>query len=85
MQNRAIQCRHCRYFRNDAAYLERSLPGLTGLSSGYGSASSDDGICVRHGRYLRADATCAAFAPLSFDDVAGPRTVPNPDELNNVP
>jgi sulfate/thiosulfate transport system substrate-binding protein len=65
MKNGQFQCLHCRYFRNGAAYLERAFPGLTGLSSGHGSKRSDDGICLRHDRYLRADAACAAFSPRS--------------------
>jgi hypothetical protein len=57
------RCGHCRFFRNDAAYLESVFSGLTSLSSGFGSVRSDDGICTRHGRYLRAQASCAEFAP----------------------
>jgi hypothetical protein len=55
-------CSNCRSFRNDAAYLESEFPGLTSLSSGFGSARSDDGICTQHGRYLGAQASCASFA-----------------------
>ncbi len=81
----AVQCRHCRYFGNDPAYLERSLPGLTGLSSGYGSTRSDDGICVRHNLYLRADASCAEFSPHDRRRISGFRTVRSHDELHKLP
>jgi len=56
------QCRACRHFRNDARFLETALPGLTSLSSGFGSVRSDDGICLRHDRYLSARSTCADFS-----------------------
>lgn len=61
--NIPARCGHCRYFRNDAGYLERLFPGLTSLSSGRGSARSNDGVCLLHDRYLRAEASCRAFAP----------------------
>lgn len=69
------QCGNCRYFRNDPADLERLLPGLTSLSSGYGSVRSNDGICLRHDRYLRAEASCPSFAPAQPSDVSEGREV----------
>jgi hypothetical protein len=62
-QTVAAQCRACRHFRNDAAYLEKAFPGLTSLSSGYGSVRTDDGICLLHDRYLRATYACPQFSP----------------------
>jgi len=56
------QCRACVHFRNDAKYLETVFSGLTSLSSGYGSVRADDGICLRHDRYLSARASCPQFA-----------------------
>lgn len=56
------QCRTCRHFRNDPAFLEAAFPGLTSMSSGYGSVRSDDGICLRHDCYLGARASCADHA-----------------------
>jgi hypothetical protein len=58
------QCRACDHFRNDAKYLESVFKGLTSLSSGYGSVRSDDGICLRHDRYLGARSSCAEFVPV---------------------
>ncbi len=55
-------CRACRHFRNDPAYLEAAFKGLGALSSAWGSVRGDDGICVRHDRYLSPDASCAAFS-----------------------
>jgi hypothetical protein len=59
------ECRACRHFRNDAAFLEAAFPGLTVMSSGYGSVRSDDGICLRHDRYLGARSSCADFSASS--------------------
>ena len=56
------ECRFCRHFRNDARFLEASFPGLTSMSSGYGSVRADDGICLRHDRYLSAESSCRDFA-----------------------
>src|SRR3974390_182874 len=57
------QCRECRHLRNDAKYLEAAFKGLTSLSSGYGSARSDDGICLRHDRYPSARSSRPEFSP----------------------
>lgn len=65
------QCCECRHFRNDAKYLEAAFKGLASLSSAYGSVRSDDGICVRHDRYLGARSSCADFSPQSPHVAAG--------------
>jgi len=57
------ECRRCRHFRNDPKFLEAALPGLTAMSSGYGSTRAEDGICLRHDRYLGAHSSCADFLP----------------------
>ena len=67
------QCRTCRHFRNDAAFLEAALPGLASLSSGYGSVRADDGLCLLRDRYLGARSSCAEHAP--------PETPSRPAEL----
>jgi hypothetical protein len=56
------ECQACRHFRNDAQYLETIFRGLTSLSSGAGSTRADDGVCLRHDRYLSARASCPDFA-----------------------
>ena len=58
-------CGACRHFRNDPAYLEAAIPGLSSLSSAAASVRADDGICGLHGRYLEANRSCADFAALS--------------------
>ncbi len=57
------RCRACRHFRNDPEALEAAMPGLASLSSAYGSVRAEDGICLRHERYLSADASCRNFSP----------------------
>ena len=65
-------CGYCAHFRNDRAYLEAAIPGLTSMSSGDASVRADDGICLRHDRYLSARASCADFT--AFDGRAMEKT-----------
>ncbi len=60
-------CGACRHFRNDPGYLEEAFAGLTSLSSAYGSVRSDDGLCLRHDRYLTARSSCADFSERTAD------------------
>jgi len=55
------RCGACRHFRNDPAYLEAALPGLSSLSSADASVRAEDGLCLRHDRYLSARACCSDF------------------------
>lgn len=57
----ARRCGNCAHFRNDPAWLEAVIPGLASLSSGDASVRAEDGLCLRHDRYLGADACCADF------------------------
>lgn len=66
----AAACRACAYFRNDAAGLERALPGLASLSSGDASVRGDDGLCLRHDRLVAARSACGFFAPRLASTVA---------------
>jgi hypothetical protein len=59
----AGRCGSCGNFRNDPAYLEAVIPGLSSLSSGDASVRADDGLCLHHDRYLSARASCADFTP----------------------
>jgi hypothetical protein len=54
-------CGHCLHFRNDASFLEEAFGGLAALSSAQGSVRGQDGICMLHGRYLSARASCHRF------------------------
>ena len=62
----ARQCGACGYFRNDPAYLEAAIPGLSSLSSATASVRGEDGLCLRHDRYLGARAVCADFTPAAL-------------------
>ena len=64
------RCGACVQFRNDPAYLEAAMPGLSSLGSAYASVRADDGICLRHDRYLSARASCADFS--ARDEGLGP-------------
>ena len=55
-------CGVCVHFRNDPAYLEAAIPGLSSLSSGDASVRAEDGLCLRHDRYLGVRAVCGDFA-----------------------
>jgi hypothetical protein len=57
----ARECRSCRHFRNDAAYLEEQLKGFASLGSGDASTRGEDGLCTRHDRYIGARASCSAY------------------------
>jgi hypothetical protein len=65
------RCAACAHFRNDDGYLEAVFAGLTSLSSARGSARADDGVCLRHDRYLSARASCADFAPAPSSGAMG--------------
>jgi hypothetical protein len=64
------QCRACRHFRNDPAFLESAFRGLTSLSSAFASVRSDDGLCLRHDRYLSAWSSCSHFSARAAADAA---------------
>jgi hypothetical protein len=57
------RCADCAHFRNEPADLERAFAGLAALSSAYASVRGEDGLCLRHDRYLGAACWCADFAP----------------------
>lgn len=59
----AARCAACVHFRNDAAFLEAAFAGLASLSSAHASVRGNDGLCLRHDRYLRADSWCGDFTP----------------------
>lgn len=55
------KCRACAYFRNSPAFLESLFPGMSAMSSAWGSTRAEDGLCLKHDRYLSADSGCADF------------------------
>ncbi len=60
------RCAYCAHFRNDPKYLEAQFAGLTGFGSAYASVRADDGLCLKHDRYLGADSCCTDFAARRF-------------------
>ena len=54
-------CRACIHFRNDPAYLESVFQGLNVMSSAWASVVAEDGLCLRHDRYISAEAHCPDF------------------------
>jgi hypothetical protein len=57
------RCRACAHFRNSPAFLESLFPGMSALSSAWGSTRAEDGLCLKHDRYLSADSGCNDFTP----------------------
>jgi hypothetical protein len=63
--NRDRSCGTCRHFADDAAGLERAIPGLNILSSAYGSVRDETGLCTRHETFVTPSAGCADFAGIA--------------------
>jgi len=55
----AACCANCAHFVSDPEQLEDAIPGLRSLGSGFAAVRADDGLCLRHDRYLSAAAHCA--------------------------
>jgi hypothetical protein len=56
------RCVTCAHFRNDAADIEAMWPGLTSLSSAGNASRADDGLCLKHDRYVGATARCDDYS-----------------------
>lgn len=54
-------CRDCKYFNNDPGWLEQVFPGLNALSSAYGTARGEAGICNKRDIYLSPVQKCKYF------------------------
>jgi len=59
-------CARCRSFVVEAAALERAVPGLNILSSGYGSVRAHTGLCEWHGTFVTPAQRCAQFEPAPY-------------------
>jgi hypothetical protein len=55
------RCATCSQFRNDPAFIERAMPGLVSMGSAHASVRAEDGVCLRHDRYLSARSSCADY------------------------
>ena len=58
-----VACNRCVHFEGAPQALEREIPGLRTLGSGFAAVVGDDGICAHHQRLVAARACCAQFAP----------------------
>lgn len=56
------RCATCRWFESDPAAIEAALPGLTILSSAYGSARADAGLCSKRDLFLSEKESCEDWA-----------------------
>jgi hypothetical protein len=65
-EKRALErCGCCAHFVDDPRELERSLPGITILSSAWGSTRGDQGLCGLHDRFLQPVMSCPRFVERS--------------------
>jgi len=84
-QGNRLWCSSCCFFDNDAKTLEAAFAGLTALSSAQGSTRSQDGICLRHDRYLSARASCTDHSPKAAGQVTGPQVPAISAEAHTCP
>jgi hypothetical protein len=59
------RCAACRHFAGRPDELERAIPGLKILSSGYGATPFGTGLCRLSDRLTAARSTCADFAAMA--------------------
>jgi len=52
-------CARCVHFQSSPVLIEQRLSGLASLSSAYASIRAEDGLCMRHDRYVAATSACA--------------------------
>ncbi|MEP6485187.1 MAG: hypothetical protein ABJB01_12125 [Rudaea sp.] len=57
-----INCARCAHFERDPLAIEKAIPGLSVMSSGFASVRDNDGLCAQHDRYVPAHGRCAEFA-----------------------
>jgi len=67
MTERLRACRNCTSFRNDPAFLEAAIKGLNAMSSAWASVRADDGLCLRHERFVQAVGICPDFSSAEAD------------------
>ena len=73
LRNTGPTCQGCVHFQNDPAFIEKTYPGLTVMSSGFASVRDQDGICNYNQLYLSARDSCPHFAG-SDPQISGSRT-----------
>lgn len=60
----APRCASCRHRAEDRHSLERGIPGLTVLSSGFGASVADSRLCRLHDQLVSPDDVCTQFDPI---------------------
>jgi hypothetical protein len=55
------RCATCAFFRCDPHEFESAIPGLRSFGSGFAAVRADDGLCLRHERYLSSTAHCPQY------------------------
>jgi hypothetical protein len=58
-----VGCKECRFFVAAPGDLERAIPGLNILSSGFGSVRADTGLCAAQDIFVVPIPACADFEP----------------------
>ena len=77
---RAERCGACRHFVNDPLSLERGIPGLSILSSAFGSVRADTGWCRLDDRFRVPRQGCPEFV-----DEQVPPDEPSPRRIGGGP
>ncbi len=80
-----MTCRDCRYFNNNPAWLEKVFPGLNALSSAYGSARGEAGLCSKLDLYLSPQKKCDYFESINSASSLNGSSVSAHDKSSEVP
>ncbi len=67
-------CDQCIYLESSPGRLEKLLPGLSILSSAYGSSRGDTALCQLHDTFLRPGPACPGFKARAGEDSPPART-----------
>ena len=59
---RTVACARCVHFDDAPLALERAIPGLRTMSSGFAAVLGDDGVCRERACLVSARSRCAAFS-----------------------
>ena len=67
-------CRNCLHFRSDVAASRPAVPGLASLEAAHASARADDGLCLKHDRFVTQGSNCRFFRARLVRSVAPGRS-----------
>ncbi len=60
---RKKKCLDCAFFCNAPSVMEKQIPGLQVMGSGWASVRADDGLCAKRDVYLAGYYVCEHFTP----------------------